>query len=182
MLLRVMIGMQCVYSNGMVVWSTAEVNIFLGAFRGITWVPRCHFPPRCCLLISRMSKLEDKKEVSLKEPAYQGFQIFISIAQINDLINSFFVVNKRRYFARGTQHKTLMFRCQMNPLQASILSQTTITKVLCCYVMLFTLDESCLRVGDYMYIHYGGLFSNSPMMDEEQVYLFSILLNHFILW
>lgn len=44
-----------------------------------------------------------------------------------------------------------MFRCQMNPLQASILSQTTITKVLCCYVMLFTSDESCLRVGDYVY-------------------------------
>ena len=51
----------------------------------------------------------------------------------------------------STQHKTLMFRCQMNPLQASILSQTTITKVLCCYVMLFTSDESCLRVGDYVY-------------------------------
>ena len=57
--------------------------------------------PRCCLLLSRVSKREDKKEVSLKEPAYQGFQIFISIAQINDLINSFFVVNKTRYFARG---------------------------------------------------------------------------------
>ena len=62
----------------------------------------------------------------------------------------------------------------MDPLQASILSQTTITKVLCCYVMLFTSDESCLRVGDYVVcvLHYRRLFSNSPMMDEEQVYLF----------
>ena len=39
MLLRVMIGMQCVYSNGMVVWSTAEVNIFLELFVALLECP-----------------------------------------------------------------------------------------------------------------------------------------------
>ena len=147
--------------------------------------------PAVVYLSPECRKVKIKKEVSSKEPAYQDFQLFISIVQINDLINSFFFIFRHkneilRLWSRNEGNVLMLGRSTQLPNKSTASIDKSIdspadynSKVLCCYVMLFTSDETAVFVWVTMCIHYGGLFSNSPMMDEEQVYL--ILLNHFIL-